>query len=642
MRRASLLLSTLSLSIGTALAADDGIVAKQLAGPPSEFRQMAAVDPAGAAIQSKHALLRVGPVQNAGTAWQEELLLPALAAGSRVVVFSGDAEFETRFASGPRGAMNELATERALVDAPFGAENFEIPAELHTIIGNSDGPVQLSIRGAAGTRGGYVLVEGSGPAELTTFQTHRRQTVGEIVEVAALLTGEASDGAVSMGHEAGRLTAAVMRVTAPDGSERSYTMGPEAMGGAARAAGARYARFLADQPGSWLVSVEVRGLDGDGREILRTTEHVIPVVIDTIDLRQGDITVDSATEPGAFRLSLPVDSSRQVRHYRAYAEVWGKAPSGADAPVAWIGGMVNAEGRQVSLRLDERWIDLSGARGPFELRNLRIEDPDHFVTLAEAKSVPLSIPARLDRKSADAIVIDERMRMGPRPAEFEETRNTGSRLVLVHGYCSGGVWPTSQFTNASTFLDANQNRSNDEFARRIQTFGAQWNSFGVVAHSQGGLASLHLYNYYWSGLDRATGNRLIQSVGSPYRGTNLAGILATLGSWFGVGCGTNSNLSYSGAQAWLAGIPTASRAKVNYYTTSFRTTNWWTNDYCQFATDLVLSDPEDGTVEQVNGQLSGGVNRGHTVGQCHTDNMRDPAQYRDAGRNSVMNTNAAR
>jgi hypothetical protein len=642
MRRVSLLLSTLSLSIGTALAVDDSIVAKQLAGPPSEFPQMAAVDPAGAAIQSKHALVRVGPAQNAATEWQEALVLPALEAGSRVIVFSGDTAVETTFASGPRGAPTALATERSQVDAPFGAENFEIPAELHTIIGNSDGPVQLSIRGAAGTRGVYVLVEGSGSAELSTFQTHRRQTVGEVVEIAALLTGEAADSAVSMGNDAGRMTTAMMRVIAPDGSERSYTMGPQTTSRSVRIAGASYARFLADQAGSWLVSVEVRGVDGNGQDILRTTEHVVPVVIDTVDLRQGDITVDDTSERGAFRLSIPVDTTREVRHYRAYAEVWGKAPNGADAPVAWIGGMVTPEGRQMALRLDERWIALSGAEGPFELRNLRIEDPDHFVTLAEAKSVRLPIPARWDRKSADAIVIDERMRMGPRPSDLDQPKATGTRLVLVHGYCSGGVWPASQFSNASTFLDANQNRSNDQFARLISSFGAQWNSFGVVAHSQGGLASLHLYNYYWSGLDRATGNRLIQSVGSPYRGTNLAGILATLGNWFGVGCGTNDSLTYSGAQAWLAGISTASRAKVNYYTTSFRTTNWWTNDYCQFATDLVLSDPEDGTVEQVNGQLAGGVNRGHTTGQCHTDNMRDPAQYRDATRNSVMNTNAAR
>ena len=131
-------------------------------------------------------------------------------------------------------------------------------------------------------------------------------------------------------------------------------------------------------------------------------------------------------------------------------------------------------------------------------------------------------------------------------------------------------------------------------------------------------------------------------MGSPYQGTNLAGILATLGNWFGVGCGYNNDLTYSGASNWLAGIPSWARAKVNYYTTSFRYTNWWSNDYCQFATDLVLSDPEDGTTEQAKGQLPGAINRGHTTGQCHTANMRDPAQYLDSSRNATMNANAAR
>ena len=56
----------------------------------------------------------------------------------------------------------------------------------------------------------------------------------------------------------------------------------------------------------------------------------------------------------------------------------------------------------------------------------------------------------------------------------------------------------------------------------------------------------------------------------------------------------------------------------------------------------MLSDPEDGTTEQANGQLSGGVNRGHTSGQCHTSGMRDPAQYNDSSRNATMNSNAAR
>jgi len=63
--------------------------------------------------------------------------------------------------------------------------------------------------------------------------------------------------------------------------------------------------------------------------------------------------------------------------------------------------------------------------------------------------------------------------------------------------------------------------------------------------------------YYWSCLDGANtgGSRLIQSVGTPYQGTPLAGNLAALGDAFGVGCGTVADLTTSGAPSWLNGIP---------------------------------------------------------------------------------------
>ncbi len=214
--------------------------------------------------------------------------------------------------------------------------------------------------------------------------------------------------------------------------------------------------------------------------------------------------------------------------------------------------------------------------------------------------------------------------------------------MLVHGYCAGGnSFPTSQFTGEIVFNDPNANRTHDQFANMIKNFGASYPSFGIVAHSQGGAASLHLYTYYWSGLDYATGSRLIQSVGTPYQGTALAGNLAALGSIFGAGCGTNSNLTYSGASAWLAGIPSWARAKVNYSTTSFKDV-WWRYDYCNIATDLFLNDPDDGVIEQSKGQLSGAINRGHKTGWCHTTSMRDPGQTTDSSRNADMNANAAR
>ena len=105
----------------------------------------------------------------------------------------------------------------------------------------------------------------------------------------------------------------------------------------------------------------------------------------------------------------------------------------------------------------------------------------------------------------------------------------------------------------------------------------------------------------------------------------------------GIGCGSNWDLTYDGAALWLAGIPQWARDDVYYWTTSY-TDLWWRYDYCNIASDLILSDPEDGVVEQWAAQLSGAHNMGHKTGWCHTTGMRDPAQYQDHTRNAEINT----
>jgi len=59
-------------------------------------------------------------------------------------------------------------------------------------------------------------------------------------------------------------------------------------------------------------------------------------------------------------------------------------------------------------------------------------------------------------------------------------------------------------------------------------------------------------------------------------------------------------------------------------------------------TNLVLDNPEDGVTELDLALLSGMNVMPHFVGQCHTTGMSDPAQYKDSGRNAVMNAAAAR
>ncbi len=647
-------LNRLSLSIATSLivaapfAHAGGIVAKQLAGAPSEFAAMQPANPADAAIHSKSALLPIEMGVDKAGGMTAEVKLPVETDSVRFLVFSGDELGWNASLRSPSGrtekAARSLASDNKLME--FGTENAKVPTEYYALDGIESGEwtVKLSAAQGASPRG-FVLVEGQSDTQLVSYQTHTKQLVGERIGFVASLYGETENGEVLYAKAAGRVGSASLRVTTPSGEVQNLPMfddGQHSDGAAGD--GIWGGDFLADKAGQYLAQVTVRGSNREGRPVVRSAEHPLPIVERSLSLAGTKAAATTIAEGNRLSLNVPVAAEKSGQHYRGYAEVWGTDEFGSAIPVAWVSGMVTPDKGNVSFGLDTRWIALSGAQAPFELRNLRLEDPNYFVTLAGAERLPLSTPALRVKAKPSEIVVDEAMTMGVRPADLARSsdKGVGSRLLLVHGYCSGGVWPAAQFTNASTFLDANQNRTHDQFARLIQSYGATWNSFGVVAHSQGGAASLHLYTYYWSGLDNAVGSRLIQSVGTPYQGTNLAGILATLGSWFGVGCSTNNNLTYSGASSWLAGIPTSSRAKVNYYTTSFKLTNWYTNDYCQFATDLVLSDPEDGTTEQAYGQLPGAVNRGHVTGQCHTSGMRDPAQTQNSSRNATMNTNAAR
>jgi len=265
---------------------------------------------------------------------------------------------------------------------------------------------------------------------------------------------------------------------------------------------------------------------------------------------------------------------------------------------------------------------------------------------------------KLSRKpSKDELTVSDEMKAGKKPTVEQRSKRLGQRRlsgshkkILVHGYCAAkNPFPTiGHFTDYVEFSDPDNanpgpsNWSHDTFARKIDKFADQQGLIGCgcIAHSQGGAACLHLYTYYWSCLDDASsGSRLIQSLGTPYQGSALSGNLAAIGSVFGAGCGSNTDLSESGAVSWLSNIPSWARSRVHYYTTSFED-NWWSYDYCHLATDLFLSDPEDGATEKGRGQLPGGNNRGHKTGQCHTTGMRDAPQYNDGGRNSEMNTYA--
>lgn len=639
----SILISSLVLATSAAQAAP---VAKQLAGPPSEFAAMAEADLSQAAMESKSALIPIQLSTDRSGAHRWSASIPVESSNLRFAVMSGAGDdwrlsLRAPFARTAQD-VDQLASSKE--EMLIGMANNEYPADYYSFENLQTGAWQLEVEALSDKQNqGFILVNSDGPYRLRSYQTNRDQIVGERIGFTAASLTLANEFAAKQTGETQLFNNAYLRITAPDGETWLEAMFDDGLHNDERAGDGIFGGdFLAQQAGDYTAQVVAEGLTPAGQPLLRTAEHLVTVLERPLHLASSFATTHLVND-SRMMVNLALSDQDNQSQYRVLAEVWGHGGKGGReaVPVAWIGGMVEASNGVLSLGLDARWIALSGAQGPFELRNLRVEDPDHFIPLLRAEQLSMDVNHLPDAAFRAVSHIDESMLMGERPADLD-TR-AGSRLLLIHGYCGSDSWTpvAGQFTGEAIFRDLHQNRSHNQFAQLILNFGSSFSSYGIVAHSQGGAASLHLYTYYWSGLDYASGGRLIQSVGTPYQGTSLAGILAVLGQVFGAGCGTNNNLTYSGASAWLAGIPSWARGKVNYYTTSFRD-RFLRYDYCHLVTDLLLNDPDDGTTERSRGQLSGAANRGHRTGWCHTTEMRDPGQVRDSNRNATMNANAAR
>lgn len=653
----SLFLAVNSLAAAPGRAAapgGDAPLTKQIAVPPAEMQQQALPDPAANGARSRAALIPIQLHQLDEETWQwtetvavdgrEQISLMLLAPagagwqlavqtpGSNLLPLDGQTAGVThRAASLGMGATQYPGEVYTFTDPPAGLWTMQVSA--------GSGPAQAGVAG-------YLLMATDSPYRLYTHLTTYDLLVGRQVGLATRLydADAATDTAGDMVPLAGAIESATMRLQTPDGQELSLPLWDDGQHQDKAANDGIFGVTLTPEvAGTYIAQVTVAGVAPDGRAFIRTSEHIFPILAQTLAL--ADKPVRSRNLDGV-RLQLDVQANAlvggDIEPVLAFAEVWGTDSAGSSVPVAWIGGIVTPQpgGARLSLplTLDTRWIELAGAQAPFVLRNVRVQDVDTAVRLAHHDALPINLDYTAGKQVVTQITDD--MLMGAAPAASAGPESAGV-LMLIHGYCSSSVWPTADFTQYAVFADHNQNRSHDQFAQLIDAYGDNFSSFGAVAHSQGGAASLHLYTYYWSGLDYSSGNRLIQSVGTPYRGTALAGMLAVLGEIFGVGCGTNWDLTYDGASLWLSGIPGWARSRVYYYTTAFKDV-WWRYDYCHIASDLFLDDPDDGTTERWAGQLSGANNMGHKSGWCHTNGMRDPAQYNDHTRNANMNANGNR
>ena len=489
---------------------------------------------------------------------------------------------------------------------------------------------------AAGIEGWLLVADGREDIRLSTHFGSRQHTVGRPVLVHARLSGASFD--------TGRVI-----VRGPSGDPIELPLVPDRSGGF-------FAMFSPAVAGNWTVRTIVDVVDSNGTHRMRTTQQVLSALPQEVRF-QGPV-LGSQLEDGRLELAVPVEllpgpEVGGVRRAAVACELWGLDPEGALVPVCWISRMhelpMAGGASSINLRVDPRWLAMAEVDpATIELRELRVHDSRGFVLLDHQPRPEFRLEGTLELPDPP-LAIDRSMHAGrapepvtghQAPAGFSSV--AGHVLLLSHGYCTDQFpFRVSDFTgDVELFEDYSQNLSNDEFALRYEAFGRNVKSMGIVGHSQAGHAATHLYTFYWSALDWATGPRRIQGVGVPWLGTALAGNAAVLGEVFGIGCGTVYDLTYDGSSSWLSFIPSWVRQETWYWTTSFE--DGWFYDYCQIVTDLLLSDPDDGTVEQYAGQLSGATNEGHKTGWCHTRLMRDPPQCKDADRNVFMNQEASR
>lgn len=499
---------------------------------------------------------------------------------------------------------------------PWGDSGKTYPA-LTLPAGQGGLHVQIQLRERIG---GFILLDTDPDRSLYTYVKQRRTLVDQPITLINAL----SDGS--------RIVTLRALVRAPDGSRETIVADADA----------DRLSFTPSMPGKHAIQVYAEYANEDNWPVLLTTQHLIEVQEPTTPL--GEVRVTPVND--LVELSF-ADADSDDRVILA-AEVWGRV-DGVMSPVCWLSRVCDA---RRSLFFDTRWVSLAGADpATLELRQVRVHDVESMVPTQIIERLAFEMDGALIRPApvgfgAQSVSFQPSIQVQPVADDDASSRGAlpgGHRLLLVHGYCSdGNPFTTSHFSgDIAAFNDPDISRSHDAFALEILNQTAAMKSFGVAAHSQGAMAALHLYTFYFSGLDWARGDRLIQSVGAPYQGTPLAGNAAVLGDLFGTGCGENTDMTYTGSANWLSLIPTSSRQQVWYYTTSFEDRPF-AFDYCNIITDLLLSDPDDGVIERSRGQLPGATNMGHVEGWCHTTGMRDPAQCTDASRNATINARARR
>eukprot|EP01116_Phalansterium_solitarium_P011644 TRINITY_DN27396_c0_g1_i1.p1 TRINITY_DN27396_c0_g1~~TRINITY_DN27396_c0_g1_i1.p1 ORF type:complete len:678 (-),score=219.27 TRINITY_DN27396_c0_g1_i1:561-2594(-) len=664
------------LALELPAARSDAPLRKQLGGPPSEFRKHVLPSPISNGIEQKSVLIKAPLTASATGALSASVKLPVDSEEHFAFTFYSDlADSLTLTLLSPTGAEVDIALHQTKTGFPLSDDGsatmpaiaFQFTRPLITVgdytlkvVSKPDAdPAVL----AAGTHVFVVnLFNFDGVQVFTYLSSYSSSAVGQPIGLVTRVT-------LQTNHTSGfgappplqnSVTSALMDVTLPDGTTDSVKMHDDGLHNDLMPNDGVYgATLTARQPGAYVATAFVEG-KFNGRPFARSTTQLIAVHNDTLRLTG----TASSTADGAQRLTINIGVSQQTTNtYRAYAEVWGVDSANNAVAVAWIGGIVNtvaSNGQDVvQLALDLQWLARANASAPLTLRNVVLQDLKTYMPVAQADSIPvtarlsLGIIQRalhlLKQRPNVSTEITEAMRWGVRPAKYAHRKLVGAGpipLLVTHGYCaSDNPWQGhSDYADAYFFVDKDASRSTDDFAQMLYAFSEsnKLTAFSALGHSQGGLALLHMHNYYWTGLETPISKgRLIQTLGSPFMGSTAAGSAATLGSIFGIGCGKNIDLSPDGAKLWYAGISAAAEDDVFFYTTTYKQDKFL-GDSCNLAMNLVLDWPNDGVTELARAQLPNGNQMGNTEAQCHTTGMKYEAQYYDAARNKVFDAERPR
>ena len=167
----------------------------------------------------------------------------------------------------------------------------------------------------------------------------------------------------------------------------------------------------------------------------------------------------------------------------------------------------------LQFELDSRWLVLANVTFPLAICNLIIEEIDGFIEVVKVHEClkvstrsPLIAQWRPMMKASDVDITYE-MRNGYSPYRGKNYDSDATKLaatVLVHGFCALRLpFPDKQFSKPAVFEDLRRSRTINEFAKLIFNFtvnrGLQ--RFSIVAHSQGGMAAVHMLSYYYTPLD---------------------------------------------------------------------------------------------------------------------------------------------